>query len=165
MRWAAEHSHLARAHIGALWTNCLNVKQMRRVAATAEAPFPRGNAWQKGRIEQQFREWFGAVPDFVITIDAVYAEECSDIEFCALIDHELCHCAQAKDEWGCPKFTQDGRPKFAIKGHDVEEFVSVVRRFGIAAAGESAVDFVIAASQKPQIAPADIARACGTCSR
>lgn len=159
------HAHLAHAHVGALWTNCSNTRQMRRILAQAEMPFLRGGAWQKGRVEQQMREWFGDVPDFVLTFDAEHAAECSDIEFCALVDHELCHCAQALDEYGCPKFTKEGVPKFAIRGHDVEEFVSVVRRFGVAAAGDSAVDFVIAAGQSPEIGAAPIALACGTCGR
>jgi hypothetical protein len=50
-----------------------------------------------------------------------------------------------------------------MRGHDVEEFVDVVRRFGIQAAGEAATDMVIAAAQKPEIAEARLAQACGTC--
>lgn len=158
-----EHAHLEFATIGVLWASYLNVRQMRRIIGQAEAPMPRGSAWQKGRIEQQLNEWFGEVPDFVLTFDADYVRDCVDIAFCALVDHELCHCAQAVDEFGAPKFSQEGRPKFAIKGHDVEEFVSVVRRFGIEAAGKSAMDFVAAAQSAPEIGAVDIAKACGTC--
>ena len=61
-----------------------------------------------------------------------------------------------------PKFTQDGRPSFAIRGHDVEEFVGVVARYGATAAGVS--EMVEAASRGPTIALADIAGVCGTCS-
>ena len=158
-----EHAHLEFATIGVLWASYLNVKQMRRIVGQAEAPMPRGNAWQKGRLEQQLNEWFGGVPDFVLTFDADYVRDCADIAFCALVDHELCHCAQALDEFGAPKFSQDGRPKFSIRGHDIEEFVSVVRRFGIEAAGKYAVDFVNAAQSAPEVGAVDIAKACGTC--
>ncbi len=33
----------------------------------------RAGAWQKGRQEQQMRDWFGNVPDFLITLDADYS--------------------------------------------------------------------------------------------
>jgi hypothetical protein len=158
-----EHVHLEYATIGVLWASYLNVKQMRRIIGQAELPQPRGNAWAKGRAEQQLNEWFGEIPDFVLTFDADYVRDCADIAFCALVDHELCHCAQAVDEFGAPKFSQDGRPKFAMRGHDIEEFVSVVRRFGIESAGKSAVDFVKAAQSAPEIGAVDIAKACGTC--
>jgi hypothetical protein len=161
--YSPEYAHLEFARIGVLWASCLNVRQMRRIIGQAESPRPQGGAWQKARVEQQLCEWFGEVPDFILTFDADYARDCSDIAFCALVDHELCHCAQAKDEFGAPKFDSDGRPKFAIRGHDVEEFVSVVRRFGIAAAGESALAFVAAAQAAPEIGAVDIGKACGTC--
>ncbi|WP_371412322.1 putative metallopeptidase [Ensifer sp. NM-2] len=54
-----------------------------------------------------------------------------------------------------------GRPVFVIRGHDVEEFVGIVRRYGADAAGVRAM--VDAANQKPEIARMQIAHACGTC--
>lgn len=50
-------------------------------------------------------------------------------------------------------------PKLGIRGHDVEEFVGIVRRYG---AGDTA-KFVAAAQRAPEVGHADIARACGTC--
>ena len=105
--------------------------------------------------------WFGTVPDFVLTFDASYCAECSDAEFMALVEHELYHCGQERDIYGLPKFTRFGTPKFTMRGHDVEEFVGVVRRYGADAAGVSAM--VEAANAGPEIARVDIARACGTC--
>jgi len=166
--YSEDHIHLRDAAIGALWTNADNVKQGRRVLGQAEMParsLGKSGAWQRARGEQQMREWFdGIVPDFVLTFDAVFANQCDDATFCALVDHELCHCAQAVDEFGMQRWNQQtGDPIWAIRGHDVEEFVSVVRRFGIEAAGEQATDLVIAAAQKPEIAPVRLSLACGTC--
>lgn len=48
-----------------------------------------------------------------------------------------------------------------MRGHDVEEFVGVVRRYGARAAGVQAM--VDAASAGPQIAAVKIAQAYGTC--
>lgn len=164
-----DHAHLAGARIACLWTNAENARNGRRIVGQAEMPGSgggsKGGKWQRARAEQQLREWFGfPLPDFLITLDAFYAEECDDASFCALVDHELCHCAQALDEFGMPRFNkQTGEPVWAIRGHDVEEFVSVVRRFGIEAAGEQATNMVIAAANRPEIASAALAKACGTC--
>lgn len=164
-----EHAHLGHATLGCLWTNAPNSSKGRRIVGLAEMPersLGRGGKWSKARQEQQLREWFGCVPNFVLTFDALYADSCDDASFCALVDHELCHCAQAVDEFGAPKFNREtGLPVFTMRGHDVEEFVSVVRRWGIQAAGEAATDLVIAAAQKPEIAPAKIAQGCGICAR
>src|SRR5687767_8823675 len=84
-----EHIHLSKAHLGFLWTNVPNVSKMRAVAGEAERPMFRGGAWQKHRQEMQFQEWFGGLPDFVITLDAGFAASADDRSFCALIEHEL----------------------------------------------------------------------------
>ncbi len=166
--YCSKHTHLDQAHIGCLWTNVQNARQGRRIVGQAEMPersLGRQGKWSKARQEQQMFQWFGMLPHFVLTFDAVYAEQCDDASFCALVDHELFHCAQDVDEFGAPKFSRDtGMPVFTIRGHDVEEFVDVVRRFGIQAAGESATDMVIAAAQKPEIAEARLGQACGTCA-
>lgn len=159
------HAHLQQASIGCLWATSPNKRHMQRVVGQAEIPAFRGNAWSKSRQEQQIIEWFGAVPDFVLTFDAAHAAEVDDATFCALIEHELCHCAPVLDEFGAPKFGQDGRPKFGIRGHDVEEFVTVVERYGASAAAGRTLDLVAAAQRGPTIAPALIAHTCGTCGR
>ncbi|MCY1459247.1 hypothetical protein D9M71_767050 [compost metagenome] len=106
------------------------------------------------------RKWFGEVPDYLITLAADYCAECTDAEFCALVEHELYHIAQATDQYGAPKFTQEGLPKLQMRGHDVEEFVGVVRRYG---AGEDVQQLIDAASRPPEVAKINIAGACGTC--
>lgn len=160
-----DHAHLDDAHIGMLWCSLPNTRQMNQVVGQAETGAIRGGKWQKARQEQQLRQWFGDVPDFIITIHADYAAECSDATFCALIEHELYHCGQKLDAYGAPKFSQDGRPSFDIRGHDVEEFVGVVERYGVGAAAGKTADLVRAANKGPTVAETLILGACGTCGR
>ncbi len=160
-----DHAHLQQAEIGVLWTNIANSKQMRAIAGTAEIPNVQGPTWTKKRMEWQLRAWFGAVPDFLITLDAVYAASCDDASFAALVEHELYHCAQAVDVFGLPKVRQDGTPVWSIRGHDCEEFVGVVARYGAGKAAGGTLALVRAAQKAPSVAAADIASVCGTCLR
>jgi hypothetical protein len=157
------HAHLRFASLGFLWTNVGNARQGRRIVGMCELGEPQGSMgrWPRARVEQQLEEWFGQAPDFVLTFDAGYAADCSDAEFCALVEHELYHAGWKRDAFGNPAFTKDGRPKFGMRGHDIEEFVGVVRRYGAAASHVEAL--VQAAQQKPEIAAVHIAQACGTC--
>lgn len=159
-----EHEHLNKAHIGYLWTNVPFVKQMRPIAGEAEKPMFRGGTWQKHRQEMQFQEWFGGIPDFVITLDANFANQAEDRDFCALLEHELYHCAQAKDAFGCPKFNlQTGFPIFAMRGHDVEEFIEVVRRYGCSENVRRLVEAAV--DENGKLSAVDISAMCGTCGR
>lgn len=156
-----DHHHLNFATLGALWTNVANGRSGKRIIGQCERGLPPAGKWMRGRIEMQLIGWFGAVPDFLLTFDAAYCSTCSDAEFMALVEHELYHAGQEHDEFGSPKFTKYGAPKFAMRGHDVEEFVGVVRRYGAVAAHIQPL--VEAANARPEIAKVDIARACGTC--
>jgi hypothetical protein len=125
------HDHLSEASIGFLWTNVENKSQGKWVLATAGLGPATGKPWNKGRQDQQLREWFGSVPDFVITIDAHFADSASDLQFCALVEHELLHCAYRLDKEGAPRINPEtGLPVWAIRPHDLEEFDSVARRYG-----------------------------------
>lgn len=158
-----EHVHLRDAYLGVLWTNCDNIRQMRAVIGQAELMPPMAmGKWQKARAIQQIEEWFDGMPDFLLTFSAPAAAGLDDPSFCALVEHELYHCGTKLDEFGMPKFRQDGTPAFAMRGHDVEEFVGVVARYGAEAAGVSAM--VDAAKAGPTIGRASIAGVCGTCS-
>ena len=77
----------------------------------AEQVVFRAGGWQKARMEQQMRDWFGEVPAFIITLAADYCAQCSDTDFCALIEHELYHIAQDTNQYGEPAFTKEGGPK------------------------------------------------------
>jgi len=111
-------------------------------------------------MERQMVDWFGRVPEVVITLAADYCSSCTDTEFCALVEHELYHVAQEADQYGAPKFLRDGTAALTMRAHDVEEFVGVVRRYG---AGEQVQKLVDAVQRPPEVARLDIARSCGTC--
>ncbi len=155
-----DHSHLLNADIRIMWASSSYEKQGRTVLGQAEQVAFRAGGWQKARMEQQMRDWFGDVPAFIITLAADYCAQCSDLEFCALIEHELYHLAYATDKYGQPAFTQDGAPKIKLQGHDVEEFVGVVRRYGASPDVQALVD---AANSPAEVGKLNIARACGTC--
>ncbi|MCJ8056795.1 hypothetical protein GB928_028955 [Shinella curvata] len=112
---------------------CRNTRKGKRVISQCETGTSQGamGKWAKARIEQQITEWFGFVPDFIITLDANYCARCGDAEFMALVEHELYHAAQDVDSFGAPKFnSMTGRPVFTIRGHDVEQLIGAVRRYG-----------------------------------
>lgn len=157
-----DHAHLDSATIGFAWAGQENSRNGRRILGLTELMPPQGmGRWQKARAAQQMADWFGDVPDFLITIDAV-AGGFDDASFCALVEHELYHCAQQRDAFGMPKFNRDsGEPMWAVRGHDVEEFVGVVSRYGTEATGTT--EFVKAGSRKAVVAVADLSIACGTC--
>ncbi|WP_368927944.1 putative metallopeptidase [Citrobacter freundii] len=156
----SDHSHLLGADVAFMWASGSFAKKGRYVLGQAEQVMLRAGGWQKARMEQQMHEWFGRIPKFIITLAADYCSQCSDLEFCALIEHELYHICQATDEFGAPKFTQEGQPKLKLRGHDVEEFVGVVRRYG---ASRDVQEMIDATNQPAEVAHLDIARACGTC--
>ncbi|MBY0242224.1 MAG: hypothetical protein K2X55_23225, partial [Burkholderiaceae bacterium] len=70
------------------------------------------------------------------------------------------HIGHELDDYGAPAFTKDGLPKLGMRGHDVEEFIGVVRRYG---ASEDVQRMIDAAKGAPEVAKYNIARACGTC--
>lgn len=156
-----DHHHLVDADLQILWSGVENISKQRQVLGQCEKVFFKGGAWSVARQELQMIGWFGDVPDFLITLDANYCGECDDAEFCALVEHELYHVAQALDEYGAPRFNQrTGEPVFAIRGHDVEEFHGVVRRYG---ASPEVQKMIEAAKGRPEVAGVNIAHACGTC--
>lgn len=157
-----DHQHLIDADFKVLWAADGFNSKGRTVVGTAEEVAFRCNAWQRERQGQQLREWFGHVPDYLITIAASYSLMCTDAEWCALVEHELYHIAHKK-EFGQPVFTKEGKPKIAIVGHDVEEFVGVVRRYGVGNPAGNVARLVRAAQQKPEVSRLNLAHACGVC--
>jgi hypothetical protein len=162
-----DHFHLFDAleeSIGFMWASSgFNSKGNHVIGFTEELVF-RAHKWAKWRQEQQMNEWFGeSIPDFLITLDASYCAKCSDTEFCMLVEHEMYHIGQSYKD-GMPQFeAKTGRPKLEIRGHDVEEFVGVVRRYGAGHPEGRLSQLVKAGNSKPEIAQLDIQRACGTC--
>lgn len=167
--WREEYAHLAEARIGVLWTNVERVKDGLRTLGMARLVRASGDRWSNGRVLQQSVEWFGdwwadaddPLPHFEITLYAPYVALASYPTACALIAHELRHCGQKSDRWGEPAFDENGDPIYAMVGHDVEQFVSVVEDFGIEAAGQAGVRFVEAAKKKPRFGASEVAGICG----
>ena len=156
-----DHTHLLDADVAYMWASGAFEKKGRYVLGQCEQVMLRAGGWQKARMEQQMHEWFGRIPKFIITLAADYCEQCSDLEFCALVEHELYHIAQATDEFGAPKFNKEtGMPVLTLLCHDVEEFVGVVRRYGASKDVQKMVD---AANRPAEVAHIDVARVCGTC--
>jgi hypothetical protein len=160
-----EHEHLREARVGVLWSNIPVSRRGTPIAGTASIPRPHSAlSGYERQIQHWFmRRYFGIEPlNFLITLDAPYAARCVDVNFLALIKHELVHCAQAKDEEGELIYTKkDFKPIYVLGGHDVEEQISVVRDFGLV--GRNVREFVEAANNPPRIAQAEIDWACGTC--
>lgn len=157
--------NLQDAHIGFLWANVECHRKGRRVLGRCKLGSAGGSdMWTKKKKEQQAREWFGELPDFIITLDAEFWIAASVESRLALLEHELHHCGQQTDDFGMPQFNaRTGRPKFCILPHDVEEFAGVVERYGADAARVRR--FIEAAERGPTIGEAEIEGACGTCMR
>lgn len=159
-----DHEHLQYATIGWLWANTAAEFRGKRFAGEARMLKPAPAKWSSLMAEQQMRGWFdGGLPDFLIVLDAEYAQTAPDDAFCALVEHELYHCGQDIDLFGAPRFKDDGSPAFAMKAHDVEQFVGVVERYGAAAAGVQ--EMVDAAKRGPIVQDGAVSAACGTCSK
>ena len=155
-----DHAHLVDADLAFLWAAATFERAGRTLLGQVEQVMFRVSGWQKARQEQQMVEWFGRVPAFLITLAADYCADCTDADFCALVEHELYHIGQSKDAYGAPAFDKEGRPKLRIVGHDVEEFVGVVPRYGPSADVQR---LVAAAGAARAMTRLDIARACGCC--
>lgn len=161
-----DHDHLIEARIGVLWATFENVSAGKRRGGTCEMPRMSGDKWKAGRLFQQFREFFGHVPDFVITLDAQLATLMTDGQFCALVEHELYHCGHKPDRDGNPMYDgEDGAPLYYIRAHDVEEFTPIIARYGGGAAAGDSAKFVEASRHKPLFDDVELDCICGTCGR
>lgn len=158
-----DHRHLVHADFEVLWAARGFARQGRIILGTTEQVMFRAGGWQKERQEFQMEQWFGHVPRFLITLDGAYAREASDAEFCALVEHELYHIGHKPDDFGAPAFDREGNPKLYLRGHDVEEFVGVVARYGMGDPDGKLAQMVAAANAGPTAKPLRIAQACGTC--
>lgn len=72
----------------------------------------------------------GALPDFIMILDAEFWASATTKQREALAFHELMHADHAQDRYGEPRFTDTGLPIWAIRDHDIAEFNEVVARYG-----------------------------------
>ncbi|EPF6239734.1 putative metallopeptidase [Acinetobacter baumannii] len=162
-----DHDHIAELihdneeFLAFAWASSACMAKKRMVLGQCEKVLFNQGGWKKARQEQQMRDWFGYVPVYLITIDASYCDQATDRDFCALIEHELCHIGVERDEDGDPIISEmTGLPKHYLAGHDVEEFVGVVKRWG---ADESVKRLIEVAKQAPFVSDVNISKCCGTC--
>jgi len=73
---------------------------------------------------------FGTLPDFVMILDQTFWEQAPLEQKIALVDHELMHGTVARNKDGEERFGDDGRPVWAIRPHDIEEFDRIVAKHG-----------------------------------
>lgn len=159
-----DHDHISafgESFFEVLWASGGFIKGESLVLGQCEKVMFRAGGWQKARQELQMRNWFGHVPEYLITLDAQHCADCTDAEFCALVEHELYHIGVKRDEDGNMLVSrQTGEPKHYLRGHDVEEFHGIVQRYG---ANEAVQKMVELAKEGPTISKVSIAQACGTC--
>lgn len=162
-----DHDHIAELlhdneeFLACAWASSACVAKKRMVLGQCEKVMFNQGGWKKARQEQQMRDWFGYVPVYLITIDASYCDQATDRDFCALIEHELYHIGVERDEDGEALYSDmTGLPKHYLAGHDVEEFVGVVKRWG---ADESVKRLLEVAKQAPFVSEVNISKCCGTC--
>ncbi|MCO9081977.1 hypothetical protein KNR53_17835 [Acinetobacter baumannii] len=162
-----DHDHIAELihdneeFLAFAWASSACMAKKRMVLGQCEKVLFNQGGWKKARQEQQMRDWFGYVPVYLITIDASYCDQATDRDFCALIEHELYHIGVERDEDGDPIISEmTGLPKHYLAGHDVEEFVGVVKRWGV---DESVKRLIEVAKQAPFVSDVNISKCCGTC--
>jgi hypothetical protein len=156
-----DHQHLNDACIEFVWTNVPYSEKNKRVIGQAQLGYPTGKAWARAAREDQLDLWFGHIPDFIITLDAVYLSTASPAQICALVEHELYHCAIKLDEHGDEMYDKFGAPQWGMRGHDVEQFSGVMARYGPTSIDED--EFVKAAKALPFYGEAVLGGICGSC--
>jgi len=159
-----DHDHIIcfrPPKISFLWAYTKCEMKGREVMGTTEQVMINVGGWKRDRQELQLINWFGDVPKFIITLDARKCQVMDDTDFCALVEHELYHVGhKINKDTNTFEYNSMGEPKLYLRGHDVEEFHGVVRRYG---ASEDVKEMARYANSKPEIGRASIAQACGTC--
>ncbi|WP_151745124.1 putative metallopeptidase [Acinetobacter calcoaceticus] len=162
-----DHDHIAEmlhdneGFLAFAWASTAYTRAKRMVLGQCEKVMFQQGGWKKSRQEQQMRDWFGFVPIYLITIDASFCEKANDSEFCALLEHELYHIGVERDGDGEIIYSDHtGLPKHYLAGHDVEEFIGVVKRWG---ANENVKRLIEVAKNPPFVSDLDISKCCGNC--
>lgn len=123
--------HLADARIGWLLREDEVIKAGRRVLGTVYLPSVQGSL--RPLFEWFMRREFGDDPplDFLVILERAYWDGATDQQRRILVHHEMLHMDHAHDKHGVPRFSKEtGAPVFALRGHDVEEFVAIVAEYG-----------------------------------
>lgn len=106
------HGDLLAARFGMLFVEKAP-KNKGAIVYASVAPFP-----------AKMQPFFGdEAYDYLLTVSADVWNRATAAQRSAMLDHELCHCVGEEDD--------DGEMTWGTVGHDLEEFVAVVRRHGI----------------------------------
>lgn len=126
----AEHQHLVDndIEIDYVMRRIEKIKGGRMVLGSVHEPTCQGE--MAPLFEWMLERLLGTLPRFLVILDAVYWDQCDADAREILIFHEFCHIRQKLDKYGAPRFDKDGLPVYGLHGHDVEEFTSVVARYG-----------------------------------
>jgi hypothetical protein len=104
---------------------------------------------------QMLEHTLGYMPDFIILLNGEWWADASERQREILVFHEAQHAGHARDKFGGLKFHRiTGRPITCIRGHDVEEFTSVVRRYG--GWKSDLAEFLAAAAGDPESSKAPV---------
>lgn len=106
----AHHDELAEAKIALAWAY--------EVKPDRDGHLVWGRARKVGPLERTFHDH-----DFVIVLNNKVWGALPDVAKRALLDHELSHCGSKESE--------AGDVSYYVRKHDLEEFVSIVRRYGL----------------------------------
>lgn len=139
-----EHRHLVENDIDIDWLMRRDekIKGGRRVLGSVHEPMVQGEL--RPLFEWLLDKTLGRLPQFLIILDADYWNAASMRDREILVAHELAHIQQKLDRFGSPRFDRDGNPVYGLIGHDVEEFTSIVARYG--AHSEEIQNFIYAAT-------------------
>lgn len=142
-----EHKHLVEGDARIHWLMRREGKVSQGRRNLGMCFIPRVNGQLSSMFDWLLARYLGETPDFLIVLDTDWwTEEASERDREVLVFHELSHAVQATDANGAPKFNQvTGDPVWALQGHDIEEFNSVVARYGVWS--ESLREFMDAAAE------------------
>ncbi len=156
-----DHAHLEEMSVEFLFTNVRHLKGANARIGQAETGPGTGLPWAVARHDEQLRRWFGYIPDFIITIDAVYFAQANPGQICALVEHELYHCDVVRTKMGNPKLNKFGQMKPTMRPHDIEEFAGVLWRYGPVEADHFLIKQAL--ESEPLFRDIDLRGLCGTC--
>ena len=161
-----DHDHIAEllhdneSFLAFAWASSACTVKKRMVLGQCEKVMFQQGGWKKARQEQQMRDWFGFVPQYLITVDGLYSEQASDRDFCRLIEHELYHIGVERVDGEIIYSDSTGLPKHYLAGHDVEVFFGETKIWG---ADDNVKRLVEIEKNAPFVSESSIASCCGTC--
>lgn len=125
-----EHLHLADNEIEIDWLMRTRekIKGGRLVLGSVHEPTCQGEF--RDLFQWMLEGLLGRLPRFLVILDDAYWAQASPRAREILVFHELAHIRHQLDRYGAPRFDKDGLPVYGLNGHDVEEFTSVVARYG-----------------------------------